>query len=114
MSDQQNLIDCSPPVLADGIVATAEEMAKIRVNSISNAIGLATGRAPKSRIDDRETSQGHNRYHQLVVTVDELLLLDQSTLGGLVVEVTIGAFAGAYTPKESSDDGLAKLKSILG
>lgn len=114
MSDQQNLIDCSAPQLADGVQATAEEMAKLRVNSIANSIGLATGSAPKSRIDDRETSQGHNRYHQLVLTVDQLLLLDQTTLDGLVVEVTVGAFLGAYTPKESGDDGLSKLKAILG
>lgn len=114
MSDPANLIDCSAPKLADGVVASEEELAKIRVNNIANAVGLRTGQAPKSRIDNRETTSGSHAYHQLVLTVEELKLLDQNTLGGLVVEVTVGAFLGAYTPKEQGDDGLAKLKAILG
>jgi hypothetical protein len=113
MSDQQNLIDCSAPPLADGVLATAEEMAKLRVNNIANAIGLRTGIAPDARIDERETNSGTHKYHQVVLKLEELELLDTSTLDGLEVQVTIAAYQGAYKNKAAGDDGMAKLQSLL-
>ena len=114
MSDQQNLIDCSAPELADGVQPkTEKEMGKLRVNAIAYHIGLKTGEAPDARIDERETSNGITTYHQLTLSLQELALLNTSTLDGLEVQVTIAAYQGSYTGKSAGDDGMAKLQSLL-
>ena len=114
MSDQQNLIDCSPLVFPDGVQAKSEkEMGKLRINAIAHNIGLMTGEAPDARIDERETANGTTKYHQIALSLKELALLDTSTLEGLEVLITIAAYQGSYTGKTSGDDGMAKLQSLL-
>jgi hypothetical protein len=113
MSDQQ-LIDCSTLQLADGVQAKSEkEMGKLRINAIAHNIGLRTGSAPDARIDERETSNGITTYHQIILKLEELALLDTSTLDGLEVQVTIAAYQGSYTGKTNGDDGMAKIQALL-
>lgn len=83
-----------------------EDLLKAKVLSAAAAL-TSTGAKVNTRMDERETANGLTRYFQFETSLASIATLDAALLEGLLVTVTVAAYQGSYTGKETLEKAAA-------
>lgn len=89
----------TPPV-------TPEDILKAKVLSAAATL-TQMGAKVNTRMDERETANGLTRYFQFETTLAAVSTLSEEDLQGLSVTVTVAAYQGSYTAKETLEKAAA-------